>query len=289
MICKFACRENNVSLTEEVDVAKGQHPGRCVMVVENIPHIGKGGARIDNRAILFAPVGNQSVFWDDSFREIVVPKIAIVGFSTSLKAADDFYNNYRESNNFKKACVDSSFGGSKKLRKNIVRYANFLNFGKIIGPSFNADNMFDSQQKDIYYTQIIKCCSVGKTNGEYQNTSAIYPNKIDLNARQQYLRSSAHRRCIENYFIKELGFSRKIPLLLIFKPAWENLKAMDLMDLLETSAEIVEWIPHPSDPGRAVNNLLRDLKVGKGLQRDRDTKSCHQMNKLRDMINNTDF
>ncbi|KAF5424064.1 MAG: hypothetical protein C5S44_02505 [Candidatus Methanocomedens sp.] len=266
---------------QELDFAKNQFPNYDVVTAEKIKHKDYGTKIIDSRAIIYSPVGNQVDFWDVSGEQISIPKIAIIGFSTSLKAMEDFYKNSQKMD-IDIACKISAFGGALQLRKHLKLVAKFLNFEKYLGKDFKSEKMFESYQKDIFYTQIIKCCSLGKID-KFSKSTAIYPNKIvDKNIKSNYLNNSGHRECIEKIFLNEMRFSKPVPLILIFKPAWDNLKEMGLVSKL--NGNIIDWIPHPSNPGNDVIKLL-NLENAKDIDKYDCKKSGQQLKKIREKIN----
>ena len=276
---------------EDYDKAKNDFPYYDVITVEKIKHKGRG-FEIYSRAIIHSPVGNQVDFWTVTGEQIRVPKIAIIGFSTSPKAMEEFYVNLNNMD-VDTACKISAFGGSPKLRKNLKLMARFLNFNKYLGNDFQSENMFKSNQKDVFYTQIIKCCSLGlkydlkKKRAKFSSSTAIYPNKIvDKNIKSNYINHSGHRECIEKIFLNEMRFSEPVPLILIFKPAWDNLKQMELLSKL--NGDIVEWIPHPSDLRNDVIELL-NLENDNDIDKYDCKKSGQQLKKIREMINNLTY
>lgn len=267
----------------ELESARKQYPNYDVVTVEMIKHKGNR-VKIDCRAIIFSPVGNQKDFWTTQGEQLRIPKVAIVGFSTSKEAMMDYYNNTRKSMDIDTAAKKAAFGGSKQLRKNLKRIADFLNLNECIGSDFKIDEMFESNQKDIFYTQIVKCCSIGKVNGVFSNSSAIYPNFVEPNLREKYLNHSGHRGCIENVFMHEMSFSESIPVILIFRPAWENLNEMNLLAKLKEKGKIIDWLPHPSNPGLDVNKLLKYYENGDDFTRDNWGKSAKQLIMIREKI-----
>lgn len=266
----------------ELESARKQYPNYDVVTVEMIKHKGNR-VKIDCRAIIFSPVGNQKDFWTPQGEQLRIPKVAIVGFSTSKEAMIDYYNmcGYMDIDT---AAKKAAFGGSKQLRKNLKRTANFLNLNECINSDFKIDEMFDSNQKDIFYTQTVKCCSIGKVNGVFSNSSAIYPNLVEANIREKYLNYSGHRKCIENVFIREMSFSESIPVILIFKPAWENLKEMNLLPKLEEKGKIIDWLPHPSNPGPDVNEFLKCYEKGNDFTKCNWKESARQLIMIKEKI-----
>lgn len=67
--------------------------------------------------------------------------------------------------------------------------------------------------------------------------------------------------CVKTIFLEEIKFKKPIPLVLVFKPAWETLKAIN--ELKNINADIVDWIPHPSNPGKNVLEFLKAYEEGK--------------------------
>ena len=266
----------------ELENARKQYPNYDVVTIEMIKHKGNR-VKIDCRAIIFSPVGNQKDFWTPQGEQLRIPKVAIVGFSTSKEAMTDYYNMRRDMD-IDTAAKKAAFGGSKQLRKNLKRIANFLNLDEYIGSDFRIDGMFDSNQKDIFYTQTVKCCSIGKVNGVFSNSSAIYPNLVEANIREKYLNYSGHRKCIENVFMREMSFSEPIPVILIFKPAWENLDEMKFLPKLKERGKIIDWLPHPSNPGGNVYKLLNYYENGDNFTKDNWKKSAKQLIMIREKI-----
>lgn len=266
----------------ELENARKQYPNYDVVTVEMIKHKGNR-VKIDCRAIIFSPVGNQKDFWTTQGEQLRIPKVVIVGFSTSKEAMMDYYNicGYME---IDIAAKKAAFGGSKQLRENLKRIANFLSLNEYIGSDFKIDEMFDSNQKDIFYTQIVKCCSIGKVNGVFSNSSAIYPNLVKRNVRERYLNYSGHRECIENVFMREMSFSESIPVILIFKPAWENLSKMNLLPGLKEKGKIIDWLPHPSNPGPEVYKLLKYYENGDDFTKYNWKESAKQLIRIREKI-----
>lgn len=266
---------------QDLDDAKKQFPNYEVITAEKIKHKGNRVC-IDSRAIIYSPVGNQEVFWTISRKQRCIPKIVIIGFSTSKAAMQEFYYNKKSKNmDLDTACTMSAFSGSKQLRKNLRRMVRFLNLNVVLGEDFQDEKMFDPYQKHIFYTQIIKCCSLGKVI-DFSNSSAIYPNLIDKKIKSNYLNNSGHRECIEKIFLRELQFSEVIPTILIFKPAWENLKEMGLLS--ELNGDIVDWIPHPSNPGSDVDNLLNLFENGEDFNKNNWKNSAKQLINLRNKL-----
>jgi len=266
----------------EFENARKQYPNYDVVTVEMIKHKGNR-VKIGCRAIIFSPVGNQGDFWTTRGEQLRIPKVAIVGFSTSEEAMKDYYD-MRKNVDIDTAARKAAFGGSKQLRENLKRIANFLNLNEYIGSDFKIDEMFDSSQKDIFYTQIVKCCSIGKVNGDFSNSSAIYPNLVEANIREKYLNYSGHRKCIENVFMREMSFSESIPVILIFKPAWENLSKMNLLPKLKKKGKIIDWLPHPSNPGPDVYKLLKCYKNGDNFMKYNWKKSAKQLIMMKEKI-----
>ena len=276
--CSRECSLQKILFSKkDFDDAKKQFPNYDVITAEKIKHKGNR-VNIDSRTIIYSPVGNQEVFWTISLKQICTPKIAIVGFSTSKAAMEKFYNIKKSNEDIDTACTLSAFSGSKQLRKNLKRIVHFLNLKCYLGKDFKIETMFDPYQNDIFYTQIIKCCSLGKVI-DFSNSSAIYPNLIDKSIKSNYLNNSGHRECIEKIFLRELNFSESIPIILIFKPAWENLKEMELLS--ELNGKIVDWIPHPSNPGPDVYNLLKYFENGYDININKWKKSAQQLLNLR--------
>ena len=280
MKCNQECKKTNELYSNiEVELAESQHPTYKIVTAEKIKH--KGNKKnIESRAIIFAPVGNTSLFWNDENEQQRVPKIILVGFSTSNEAMQQFYKLSVE-NDFNTSCKRSSFGGSPTLRENILRMFNFLE----LGTRFELDEIFEPEQTDIMHTQIIKCCSLGKVNSIYKDSSAIYPNKVDKSIEDLYLNHSGHRNCIDKIFVKEINFKSVIPLVLIFKPAWENLRGMGL--LANINAKILEWLPHPSNPGNDVIKLLNMYEEGEDITQYDWKESSKQLIKIKRKLNET--
>ena len=275
----------------DLDIAKKQYPDYSIITAEKIKHKGQGRKDkdgksivpiIESRVIIYSPVGNQDNFWTISYEQICIPKIAIVGFSTSKEAMKEFYERLKTMD-AASACRMSAFGGLGDLQKNLIRMANFLNFKEYFGDDFEPKKMFHNTQKNIFYTQIVKCCSLGKVEDkeDFTNTSAIYPSNV-IN-KSDYLNESGHRKCIEKIFLREMRFSEQIPIILIFKPAWENLKKMELLS--ELNGGIKDWIPHPSNPGNDVLELLKAYENNEDLNKVTWKKSAQQLIDLRAKIN----
>lgn len=267
----------------DLDIAKRQYPDYSVITAEKIQHDGNR-KKIDSRAIIYSPVGNQDKFWTIAYEQICIPQIAIIGLSTSKKAMEEFYTNLKKMD-AASACRNSAFGGSKNLRTNLKRMANFLNFREYFGENFEPENMFHPNQNKIFYTQIVKCCSLGKVEDkeDFSNTSAIYPSKVNKNIMYEYLYESGHRKCIEKIFLREMRFSEQIPIILIFKPAWENLKKMELLS--ELNGVLTDWIPHPSDPGKDVLKLLKVYENNEDINKYAWKKSAKQLIALKEKMN----
>ena len=163
------------------------------------------------------------------------------------------------------------------------RMALFLNFRDYLGEAFETENMFHPNQKEIFYTQIVKCCSLGKIK-DFSNSSAIYPSYVNKNIKSDYLNNSGHRECIDKIFLREMRFSEPIPIILIFKPAWENLKKMKLLS--ELNGSIINWVPHPSDPGNNVLKLFKVYENHEDINKYTWKESAKQLIYLREKINN---
>lgn len=277
MTCNQECKKDNpLYSSTELKLVGSQHPNYKVITAENIAH--KGNQKnIDSRAIIFAPVGNSSLFWNDEKEQLLTPQIILIGFSTSYKAMEQFYKLHKK-NDFKTSCKLGSFSGSPILRKNIIQMFDLLG----LGTRFNLDSMFEIEQTNIFYTQIIKCCSVGKVNGVYKDSSAIYPSLVNKTVRETYLNNSGHRNCIENIFLNEINFNKKIPLVLLFKPAWDNLKSMNLLSKI--NGKIVEWLPHPSNPGADVIKLLTMFSEDKDINDYNWCNSAKQLLKIKEQL-----
>ncbi len=282
-ICTKECSMPTTLFSKlDLDLAKKQYPDYSVITAEKIQHRGNR-VKIDSRAIIYSPVGNQENFWTISFEQKCIPKIAIVGFSTSKKAMEEFYINLKNMDTAT-ACRMSAFGGAKQLRRNLIRMADFLNLGMYLGEDFKTENMFHLNQKKIFYTQIVKCCSLGRVK-DFSNSSAIYPSHVDKNIKSDYLYNSGHRECIEKIFLREMRFSEPIPIILIFKPAWENLKKMKLLS--ELNGGIIDWIPHPSNSMGDVDNLLKVYEKHEDINKYHWKKSAQQLIYLREKIDDT--
>lgn len=282
MKCNQECKQvTKLYSQKELQLAKLQYPNYEVVMAENIRH--KGNKKvIETRAIIYAPVGNSDMFWSDCKEQLKIPKIILVGFSTSKGAMEEYYRLCKE-NDYKTSCKLSSFSGYKTLRNNIVRMFSFLG----LGTQFNLDKMFEPGQTDIMYTQIVKCCSLGKINENYKDSSAIYPNNIcDEKIKDIYLNDSGHRKCVDNVFMKEVDFDAQIPLVLIFKPAWQNLKSMNLLPRI--NAKVIEWVPHPSNPGPKVNEFLSKYENGEDISKYTcKTPSVKQLLDLKQLLSNS--
>lgn len=277
MFCSRQCNKKTKLYSEhEHKIAEYQLKGFQVVTAEQIAHRGKG-KNITSRAIIYAPVGNASLF-----SKVNEPKVAIIGFSTSVEAAKDFYEKYSKLNDIGLAAKESAFAGSPSLRNNLIRYANFLGLKNVLSNSFSISEMFNPSQKDILYTQIIKCCSVGKVNGIYKDSSAIYPNFINKSIVQEYIGQSGHMECVKTVFIEEMKFEKPIPFVLIFKPAWDTLNKLNLLD--RVNAELIEWVPHPSNPGNKVLELLNSYENEKDITLFSHTKSTMQLVKIREKL-----
>lgn len=170
--CKQCFKQNDLYSKEEHENAKQQLRNFEVITAERITHKGKG-TYITSRAIIYAPVGNVNVFKEKE------PSVAFIGFSTSIKAMKAFYRTYYDTRDFERASRECSFSGSTSLRRNLKRIAKYLEINRLLSHSFLIDEMFDSNQKELLYTQIIKCCSIGNCDGIYNTYSAIYPRLVE--------------------------------------------------------------------------------------------------------------
>lgn len=267
--------------SEDHNLARQQFKKCTVVTAEKIVHKGNN-VNISSRAIVYAPVGNVAVFKDSLDTVKRVPKIAIIGFSTSLAAMNNYNQIYLLTNDFNGSCIICSFGGSPVLRRNIIRIVKFLCLKNILGDELSPEDMFNVFQQQILYTQIIKCCSVGNINGVFSDTSAIYPSLVNKRIRKQYLDESGHTECIKTTFIKDINFKTPIPLILIFKPAWSNLSRLGLIESI--NGNVKSWIPHPSNPGNAVNNMLKAFESSLDFNKYNTTESTNQLIDLRNII-----
>lgn len=281
MECTRQClKENALYSRSEHELAQRTMQGVEALTVERIEHKARR-RRVEARALVYAPVGNTTQFVD------LVPRVAFIGFSTSPEAMKVYTGKLHDFGDPNQAAVYSSFSGSPELRRNIRRYSQFLELDRMLGCPSDLSSMFCPSQRTFLYTQIIRCCSVGRTSesSEYHNSSAIYPrNIVKPDTRKLYLTESGHAECIRTVFMKDMARLQGIPLILVFRPAWETLNAMNLVRWVRAYGIVVDWVPHPSDPGRFVSRLLDTSEQGGDLEGVHITPSVRQLIDLRKRI-----